>query len=103
LELWVNDARAFRLEPGNGDPNVIGVPATVLIRRRALGPSRGTQNSVSAGIPRERPGEYNQATANGAVVGGGYDNKASAAQAMVGRRGAKHGFRPGSVRWGRWL
>jgi hypothetical protein len=24
LELWVNDGRAFRLEPGGGTPNVIG-------------------------------------------------------------------------------
>jgi len=85
LELWVNDARAFRLEPGNGDPNVIGGSGNSADPAVGAGTiAGGTQNSVSGGYPTVSGGEYNQATANGAVVGGGYDNKASAAQAMVG-------------------
>ena len=85
LELWVNAERAFRLEPGNGNPNVIGGSGSSAAPAVAGGTiAGGIQNSVSNAYPTVGGGEYNHATANGALVGGGYDNSASGEEAVVG-------------------
>ena len=103
LEIWVNNTRALRLEPGNGSPNVVGGIGSVVnssVGGATIGGGEyntvgfnsgngptiggGLQNTVSNLYPTVSGGEYNQATANGATVGGGYQNTASGGQSTVG-------------------
>ncbi len=100
LELWVNGGRAFRLEPGNGSPNVLGgrggsadpsaTGATIgggVLNTVGTGSSAtvsgGFENTVSNLYPTVSGGEFNLAGANGAAVGGGYNNTASGREAAV--------------------
>ncbi len=102
LEIWVNNTRALRLEPGNGSPNIVGGIGSVVNSSQGgatigggeyntvslnsgNGPTigGGYQNTVSNLYPTVSGGEYNHATANGATVGGGYNNTASGGQATV--------------------
>jgi hypothetical protein len=99
LEFHVNGARLFRLDP-NG--NVVGGYATSVdpsVTEATISGGYGNtvsansgeaptigggyENTVSNLYPTVSGGEYNHATANGAVVGGGYKNTASGGQATV--------------------
>lgn len=100
LELWVNGGRAFRLQPGLNDPDVIG-GAQSSIDPSVSGATiaGGVGNTVGAGDNyatigggSENTAFYNAtvsggyfcgATANYTVVGGGYDNTASGNEATV--------------------
>jgi hypothetical protein len=85
LELWVNGARAFRLEPANGGANVVGgssSSADVSVNGGTI--AGGIANTLSNLYPTVSGGEYNHATANGAVIGGGYNNTASGREATIG-------------------
>jgi hypothetical protein len=101
LELWVNGARAFRLEPGNGNPNVIGGTAnsvdpfvggatiaggvvnTVSASSSSATISGGAYNTVSNQFATVSGGTANHAIASDTVVGGGYNNTASGLGATV--------------------
>jgi formylglycine-generating enzyme required for sulfatase activity len=85
LELWVNNTRAFRLEPGaGGSPNVVGGSSSSADGTANGGTiAGGIGNTVSHIYPTVSGGELNHATANGAVVGGGYNNTANGGQATV--------------------
>ncbi len=75
LELYVNGARALRLEPNAASPNVIG---------------GYSGNSVTAGVYGAAIGgggnniNPNRVTSNYGAVGGGYGNTASGANATIG-------------------
>jgi len=96
LELWVNNARAMRLEPGES-PNIIAGYAGNAVTVGALGATvaggglSGYTNSVTDNYGTIGGGRSNQAGDNAgtttdapyATVGGGYSNNASAHSATV--------------------
>jgi len=75
LELWVNNARALRLEPNAESPNVIG-------GHGSNGVNAGVYGATIGGGGRS--GAPNRATANYATVGGGGANIAGGKEATIG-------------------
>jgi hypothetical protein len=113
FEIWVNNARAFRLEPGtNSGPNVIGGSSFNSAKVGIMGATVGGGGSGSAGnqvndhwctvgggsgnlagsvsgppgsaqFATVAGGQANQATANLAFIGGGFGHMASGTAAVV--------------------
>jgi hypothetical protein len=93
LEFRVNGLRALRLEPGNGQPNVIGGAANNAVTGGTTGATiaGGYANTNSGNYATIGGGYMNEATGPGSFVGGGgYDgysfhpNTASGPASMVG-------------------
>ncbi|MFZ0826562.1 MAG: hypothetical protein WAO02_03985 [Verrucomicrobiia bacterium] len=100
LELWVNGGRAFRLQPGLNDPDVIGgTQSSIDPSVSGATIAGGVGNTIGAGndyatigggsdntayYDATVSGGYaNRATNNEAVVGGGYNNTAGGKEATV--------------------
>jgi hypothetical protein len=84
LELWVDGSRAFRLEPANGQPNVVGGSGTT-VSPGAAGATigGGTANTISpdaagtASNPTIGGGTHNMVYGDYATVPGGLGNVAT--------------------------
>jgi hypothetical protein len=90
LELKVNGSRAFRLEPDNNGPNVIGGFSGNSVSAGAFGATIGGggssslgSNSVSASFGTVAGGIHNSASGILGTVGGGQENNASSSSATV--------------------
>jgi len=98
LELWVNNGRAFRLEPGSTSPNVVGGHSGNSVTTGTVGAvltgggESGNSNRVTDNFGSVGGGRNNQAgdgagvTADRphATVSGGVSNTASGTQSFVG-------------------
>jgi hypothetical protein len=84
LELWVNSMRAFRLEPGGGDPNVVGgLGSSVDPSSGFAAIGGGNQNTIGASVFSATigGGQLNRVNGGGwGTIGGGYLNTVSNAQ-----------------------
>jgi hypothetical protein len=105
LELHVSGARALRLEPGSGQPNVIGGAANNVVTGGTVGATigGGVQNSVSANNGTVGGGIGNSATGTSSFVGGGgsdgtyyFGNTASGTAATIGGGIGNQATGPGS-------
>ena len=111
LELWVNSARALRLEPSTnpnnrGAPNVIGGAPFNFVSSGAGGATVGGggstnyfgnkyTNSATADFATVSGGADNTASSFSATLGGGLHNTASGSSATVG--GGQNNLASGSV------
>ncbi len=90
LELRVNGARALRIEPAAGSPNVIGgfsgnAATSASVAGATIGGGGGNSLvNVVADFATVGGGLGNRASGANATVGGGYANEASGATASVG-------------------
>jgi len=81
LQLHVNNARAFRLEPNATSPNVIGGYSANSVTAGVLGATIGGGGAPIDALGGPYP---NRVTGNWGTVGGGWDNTASVLGASVG-------------------
>jgi hypothetical protein len=87
LELWVDGARAFRLEPGlYGSPNVIGgdVLSSATAGATASTIGGGSGNTVGGSGSTVGGGSYNTASGQSAAVGGGNQNSVTSDYSTIG-------------------
>ena len=85
LNLRVNNARAFRIEPTSSVPNILAGPSSNTVSGGAIGVtiSGGSANDVAANYGVIGGGRNNLASGVDATVGGGQRNTASAIDATV--------------------
>lgn len=83
VEMWVNNQRALRLEPGsNGAPNLIGGSSVNLVSNGIYGASiggGGVTNYLGFGV-----GFTNIVGGNFGTVGGGFQNSANGSNSTIG-------------------